>query len=87
MLVLAITRCVSWPVVATCELRCGTRYQFFLQFLFWAFLFCAWSISTLLGFVVLPRNREDLDIMKVVVIALCVKHHTTEFNYQKLTTA
>ena len=26
----------------------------------------------------LPRNREDLDILKVVVIALCVKHGTID---------
>lgn len=49
----------------------GARnHKFFLQFVFWASLFCAWIFSTLLGFVALPRNREDLDILKVVVIAL-----------------
>jgi len=37
---------------------------------FWACLFCAWTFSTLLAFVALPRNQDDLDIMKVVIIAL-----------------
>jgi len=49
----------------------GARnHKFFLQFVFWTCLFCAWTFSTLLGFVALLRNSEDLDIMKVVVIAL-----------------
>lgn len=45
--------------------------------MFWASLFCVWTFSTLLGFVVLPRNREDLDILKVVVIALYVSGAST----------
>jgi len=49
----------------------GARnHKFFLQFVFWGCLFCVWTFSTLLGFVVLPRNQEDLDILKVVIIAL-----------------
>ena len=52
-----------------------TCHQFFLQFVFWGCLFCAWTFSTLLGFVVLPRNQQDLDILKVVIIVLYVKQH------------
>ncbi|KAF9646143.1 zf-DHHC-domain-containing protein [Thelephora ganbajun] len=49
----------------------GARnHKFFLQFVFWASLFCAWTFSTLLGFVALPRNHENLDTLKIVIIIL-----------------
>lgn len=49
----------------------GARnHKFFLQFVFWGLLFCAWTFSTLLAFIVLPRNRENLDILKVVIVVL-----------------
>ena len=44
--------------------------------MFWTSLFCSWTFSTLLGFVVLPRNHENLDILKIVIIVLCVGRGT-----------
>jgi len=56
------------PWVGQCV---GARnHKFFVQFVFWTFLFCAWTFSTLLGFVLLPRNRDDPDILKIVIIVL-----------------
>jgi len=50
----------------------GARnHKFFLQFVFWTFLFCAWTFPTLLlGLLVLPRNREDPDILQIVIVVL-----------------
>jgi len=52
---------------------------------FWTSLSCAWTFSTLLGFVALPRNHGDIDILKIVIVALCVKHGITELDPWKLT--
>ena len=40
-------------------------------------MFCVWTFSSLLGFVVLPRNRDNLDILMAVIIALYVKGRQT----------
>jgi len=51
---------------------------------FWVCLFCAWTFSTLLGFVLLPINRGDLDVPKIVIIVLYVKQSTTKLDRWKL---
>lgn len=55
----------------------GARnHRFFILFLLWAFVFCAWTFATLLGFNVRSHgiaSDNDVDPQHIAIIALCVR--------------
>jgi hypothetical protein len=52
----------------------GARnHRFFVLFLLWAFLFCAWTLSTLVGLNARDTSpAHNIDGQHIAVIALCV---------------
>ena len=47
-----------------------TPFQFFINFLQWACVFCMWTFATLIAGVVQESRHGDLDPQYIVIIAL-----------------